>query len=132
LVGRQYSWGSSDCLTVVRDWYQQNGIKLKDWPRGDAKLWDAEPFFETYFEELGFRPHYMNERHICFGDGILMSLGRGDGKSNHCAVYIGNGQFLHHIQCRLSSIDVLGENWTKFVTLYLRHQDAPKEWRSIR
>ncbi|MEZ6841284.1 NlpC/P60 family protein [Acinetobacter baumannii] len=40
------------------------------------------------------------------------------------ALYIGNNQFLHHVQGRLSTIDTYGGYWEKHTIRRLRHVNA--------
>lgn len=123
LVGRSYSYGGLDCFTVVSDYYQDHGVDMLPWKRPPAEKWDIEPReFEDHWHEFGFMPA---KGEIQEGDGLLMSVGRLDGLCNHVGVYVGGDRFLHHLQGRLSSIDVYGGYWRDATALVVRH---PK-WR---
>ena len=74
--------------------------------------------FLDHFEEYGFVKVDELKEH----DLILMY--NGAKVPNHLAVYVGNGQILHHVQYRLSSKDVYGNSgfWYQRTWGYLRHK----------
>lgn len=107
LLGRPWSWGSTDCWALVRDWYREvRGIELRDWERPiDPREFNLRPMFEGCYSETGFRKLGADEN-LMPGDLIVMSIGAPT--LNHIGVYVGDQQILHHLGNRLSCRDIYG------------------------
>ena len=120
LVGREWTWGVSDCWTLVRDYYRREmGIKLRDWHRPESsEAFRQLPLFERCFGETGFVDTGSKEPEK--GDAMLMSLDGSPGL-NHVAVYIGEGKMLHQLQGRLSSRDYWDGYWQKVTGRIVRY-----------
>lgn len=119
LVGRQWVWAVTDCWALVRDWYAEHGVILRDWQRPSTPSdFDASPMFADCWQRTGFRELEPDEE-LKYGDGLLMAIG-GD-QLNHIAVYVGDGLVLHHLRPRLSSIDMYGGWLQKSTGLRMRH-----------
>ena len=118
LIGRSWVWGVTDCWTLVRDWYAEQGIELRDWDRPTTpEEFNEQPMFDDCWEEIGFRevkPEEMQK-----GDALLMAID--SNKLNHVGVYIGDPMVLHHLRGRLSSRDLLGEWLLKCTGKVLRY-----------
>jgi proteasome lid subunit RPN8/RPN11 len=126
LVGRQWVWAVTDCWSLVRDWYQEHGIRLRDWERPlTIKEFEKNPMFESCWRDTGFFS-VTDEEDIKRGDLVLMQI-HGIGL-NHIGVYIGEGLLLHHVRGRLSSCDMYGGWLQKCTGRIIRHYD----WQRLR
>jgi len=105
LIGRPWVWGVSDCWTLVRDWYAEQGHSLPDWPRPRTPAeFEAAPLFADLWREAGFVE--IDPADIAEGDAVLMAIG--NHILNHVGVYVGEQMMLHHLRGRLSSRDLYG------------------------
>lgn len=118
--GRPYVEGVYDCYSLARDYYQREAdIELSDDYKRVPNFWKRGlKLFESNFEKEGFVP-VCGEPQV--GDVFLIRMDEGD--ANHCAIYVGNDQILHHCLNRLSRFDIYGGSvWQKHTVLHLRHK----------
>lgn len=120
-VGREFVFGIVDCYSLCRDWYKREfGLDLKDYDRRDQFWLKGENLYIDNFANEGF--HRVPVEELQYGDAILMQLQ--SPLPNHAAIYIGDGQILHHLQGRLSSRDLYGLDsyYGKSTACVLRHE----------
>lgn len=120
-VGRIFLSGQRDCWCLVRDIYRKElGIDtLPNLPRGEN--WFRGPdapdlLSRLNIENSGFERISLNE--LRPWDIVLGSIG--SKVTNHCGVYIGNNQVLHHTEEALSARVPINP-WVKRLRYYLRH-----------
>jgi proteasome lid subunit RPN8/RPN11 len=119
LVGREWSHGVLDCYSIIRDWFlQEKNIELLDFKRSDEWWKIGENLYLDNFEKAGFKQISLEK--LQAGDCILMCFN--SEVPNHGAVYLGDGQILHHVQNRLSTRDVYGGFWLKNTYGYYRYE----------
>jgi len=106
ILGRQWVWGITDCLSLVTDWYkEEKKVEIKKATRpltfdefinNPQSKEDGD--FNNYLLNVGFRLLTPDEK-LENGDVLTMSiLGNG---INHVAIFL-NGDVLHHLTDRLS------------------------------
>lgn len=121
LVGREFSHGVLDCLTLIQDYYRETlGTALPQYHRADGWWAKGQNLYLDLHRDCGFeiaddapRAH----------DVLLMMVGAR--VPNHGAIWLGDGTILHHQMGRLSSRDVYGGWYRKVTTHTLRHRSLP-------
>lgn len=98
--GRPFVHGSLDCYTLIRDWYRQEfAIDLPNYARPDNWWVKGQNLYVDNVESSGFvrvRPETVR-----YGDVMLFAV-MNTPVPNHAAIYLGDGQILHHPPARLS------------------------------
>lgn len=124
LVGREYVWGVTDCWSLCLDYYKEQGIELDDVVRRkNTREFIANPNVEESWESMKLRLIREDEQ-LQKGDILLIAIN--DTRPNHVALYLGDGQILHHLGGRLSSRDIYSSYYQKRTTRKLRYYDGSK------
>lgn len=123
LIGREWVWGVHDCWSLIRDWYAEHGLELRDFERPtDPEDFLQAPLFDSLFPDAGFVE--VPREDAMPGDAVLMAFhSKG---LNHVGVLDRNYRLLHHVQWRLSSLDLYGEGLQKSTGKIVRHLDWAK------
>jgi cell wall-associated NlpC family hydrolase len=124
-VGIDFVHGDTDCYGLVRRVYSEVfGITLTNYARPDF-WWDHPEEFNLYMDNVeneGFRQvpsDLMRTWEV--GDLIFMAIQ--SSVPCHAAIYIGNGEILHHFYGRKSAIDTYCKLWKNTTTGVFRHKD---------
>ena len=105
LIGRSWKWGTSDCWTLVIDYFAEKGLTIKNWTRPN-KPEDilTNGILERIIPESGFK---IVEDEMQVGDLLLMKFVGPD--PDHVSVYIGEQMVVHHLSGKLSSRDLYNQ-----------------------
>lgn len=111
LLGREYSFGTSDCFEAMRDWLASENIQIPAREVFEDDWWEKGI---DYFTEENIK----NWNHIKVdnpqkNDVLIFAVDSTIG--NHCGVYLGNDVFFHHAVNRLSCRESLYPFWGKHI-----------------
>lgn len=107
LRGRVFEYGKADCGALIRDAFMLMGFDLPDHMRGDIDDDAEHEYLRKHFERVGF---VRVSDGLRGGDVILTSYG---GHANHAALYLGDGQILHHAYNQLSRREPFNQWWAE-------------------
>ena len=121
LVRRPFAWGVFDCSTLLRDYYEYT-LGLTIWiPEGYAwRFWKERPaprVFESAIERNDVVA--IPKEEIRLHDMIFMRLASYH-VINHCGMYLGNGELLHHMVDCLSGAGVYDERLRRATVMVCR------------
>jgi len=103
LQKRRFAWGIQDCFTLIRDWFEGEGIVFQDFERSkDFWKFGMNPYMDG-MADAGFELINKDPER---GDVILMGIDTVDCIPNHAAIHIGDGNILHHLPNRLSMVEL--------------------------
>lgn len=92
---RAFRHGVHDCYSLFRDYYRREfGVVLPFFPRNPNWWHTDEDVLDRNYASMGFVEIPLNN--LKRGDGVLFKILTSK-KINHCGVYIGNGEVLHHL-----------------------------------
>lgn len=122
LIGRPFLHGILDCYSLIRDYYSETlGITLTDYYREDD-WWDNG---KNYYLDLANTENFYRVpiEDIKVHDLIFMQIH--SNVPNHAAIYLGEGNILHHVSNRLSRRDYFEGYWAKHThSVYRYNRDG--------
>lgn len=121
LEGREYSYGTLDCVTILQDYYKELlGIEIyvpndrpESWWQSGGNLYLENTLNNGFYQVESPQLH----------DVLLMRMGNTQ-HPNHAAIWVGGNKILQHTRGRLSSINVYGGWYQKITTHIFRHKDV--------
>ncbi|WP_392435877.1 NlpC/P60 family protein (plasmid) [Yersinia sp. HM-2024] len=116
---RPYNYGQYDCYSLVRDYLlKEKGVALNDYPREAYSGGSGTNIFEVQASTEGFIK--VEDVSLQSGDVLIFNLP--STSLQPAAVYIGNGQMLHHLSPGQSCQETYNENWKKRISSVWRHK----------
>ena len=117
LIGRQFSYGTLDCCTLVKDFYKKELNIDFECYQGQDGWWDkGENRYLDNYAEQGFTQVTDLKKYDIFLIKLVSPV------PNHAAIYLGDNKILHHVHGRLSNREPYGGYWRKHTTHILRHK----------
>lgn len=122
LQGRQFAHGILDCYTLFKDFlFREYGIKMNNYEREDDWWNNGQELYSV--DRLNAEGLFQIKDEPKRGDIILMNIR--SKVPNHAAVYLGDGQMLHHLHGKLSRAEPYGGMWAERTCMIVRHKDIP-------
>lgn len=131
LLGHEFVHGSRDCYDILCRLYKDNlGIELRNYARpNDWWIQEGMDLYKDNFEKEGFQiieDFKLSE--VRPFDVFLIALpdlrDRAVTRTNHCAIYVGDGKVLHHRLGKLSETTYYRGALKNFTTCVIRHKDV--------
>ena len=116
LVGQEWDYGKQDCYTLVRQYYEQLGVQLRDFERPED-LGTTDSIFLKHAERLGFQQVVFEQRQK--NDVLIMRLGTRT--PMHAAIYVGGDRILHQRMNSISAVEPLRQYYWKRTVAVFRH-----------
>ena len=125
LADKPFRWGSSDCLTLFRNFYRDNfGIEITNYARPSNWSSDQLDLMRLCYEREGFDMITdWKLKDLRPGDVLCMAIG--ERNPNHFSIYLGNDRVVHHLYGRTSSVEQFRDFFRNTTCYILRHPDVP-------
>lgn len=117
LRGRVFNYGVHDCAAIIKDAYALANVELTDCPRTDLDQDKQNNALMRQLQDTGFY-RVDDIQTMQAGDVLLTSLG---GNADHAALYLGNGEMLHHAYEMLSRREPYNAFWQRQLHSVWRH-----------
>lgn len=116
LLGRQWCYGVNDCFSLVRDWFDLQGVVLPEFSRPE-NLEICDSIFLHHAEAIGFKQVEFEQRMP--GDILIMKLHTRT--PMHAAILLPDEQILHQRQNSLSAIEPLRRYYVERIAAVFRY-----------
>ena len=104
LLGRQFSWGTTDCFGLGCDFYDLNfGLRFPNVARPEGFYEKGLDLFMGGFRDLGFELFHGHPRARRPGDVALMAIRAP--VASHCGVLFPDNKLLHHLPGQVSCVE---------------------------
>lgn len=132
LIGREFVMGKYDCYDILRQFYLDNlSIELTNYARhNDWWLEQDSDFYINNYKNEGFR--LLEDAQLSDlrpFDVMLIAIPDSRNlktvKTNHCAIYLGEGKILHHRLGHRSEAIEYRASMRNLTTHIIRHKDVP-------
>ena len=120
LIGREYKFGVKDCFEAMRDYLKSKNIEIPPRVPFEDNWWDKnlDYFSDQIIEKWGGKKVSMSEMKK---NDVLIFKVKHD-VPDHCGVYIGDNNFFHHAENRLSCREPLSRFWLKYLVGIYRYE----------
>lgn len=131
LIGIPFEHGENDCYKIPQRLLKDNlGIILRDFARPDDWWINGLDLYMDNFRSEGFElVNSNNVKDLQPLDIFLIAIPDERNPSytvaNHCAVYVGDGNILHHRLGKLSQCVPYRYSMKDWTTAIIRHKDVP-------
>lgn len=118
--------GRSDCYALGKDFYNKNfpDITITDFVRPHNWSSDKLDLIRGLYKHDGFvMITDWTVDDLQPADVLAMNIG--EGNPNHIAIYVGEGDILHHLYGKRSRREPFHGFWRDKVAFILRHPDVP-------
>ena len=116
LTGKEWDYGKQDCYTLVRQYYERLGVKLRAFQRPED-LGTTDSIFLKHAKSLSFQQVEFDDRQE--SDVLLMRLGTRT--PMHAAIYLGGDRILHQRMNSISAVEPLRQYYWKRTVAVFRH-----------
>lgn len=122
LLGRPYLEGKTDCLGLIRGFYNPLiPTPIPNYARPTDFADESFDLFGRYVYQAGFRPINVHPSEWQVGDLILIALF--SKIASHCGVIVEGGNFIHHCLGQVSVKEPYSGKWRDRTVGILRHPD---------
>ncbi|MBD9544248.1 C40 family peptidase [Ensifer sp. ENS04] len=123
LLNIPFSYKTQNCYHTVQGFYAANfGIELPDYAC-PKDFWDhGLDLYMTRYRKCGFYPLECHPSEYQPGDIILCAID--SSVANHIGVFVENGQVLHHLLGRLSTVESYRALLRNTTVAIMRHKDV--------
>jgi proteasome lid subunit RPN8/RPN11 len=118
LLGRPFVFGVYDCFTIIKDYYEDEGINIYPYEYSWEFWKDGRNLYIENYEKEGFS--VVTDGSLQKHDLIFMALN--STIANHAGIYVGRGRMLHHAPNRLSCRDNYAGMWQQITRVVVRHE----------